>query len=320
MKKTITIIMTLVLAVTALGGCTDEYQSSTSVSDKSSDVSAAAATPPTSAEDKDVTENLNDTDDTENSVEPEDTEDTESSNTNSEIDLAVKQLALQELTAIKDNDLEKYLELTNIDNFSSETIMNTSLPELREYIKKTFYDAQKVNWSDTDITDFKLKGLMADHVDNEQTEYYVYVINWDNEYYSAEFQIFSNTNGEYMTFIEDIDTAENAVNANSAARVLYTAIMSYCEEQEITLEFDTTKLTGSYYIGPDAQYDNDVMTNFVEEWLPDYCNIENVTGLLYIQMGDNGFPALVQWTKSEDSTVIGQYPNADENGDVEFLW
>ncbi len=331
MKKTITFIMALVLAATALCGCTDEDQSSTSVSGESSDVSLATTAKQTSAEDKDAAENTNDTDNTENSVEPEDAEDTENtegSNTNSDINWAVKQLALQELTAIKDNDLEKYLELTNIDNLSNKTIKtlfgeDANLTDLKEELKEEFYDAQKIiNRSETDFSDLEIADDFDYYNDEDnQCEIYGYGLNWRGGDYTADLIIICKTNGAYFSYsyIEDVDE-ENAGTANSIAQLVFTSLNSYCEKQIGSGGYDTTQLTGSYYIGPDARYDNEVMTNFVEEWLPRTVNIEYIPGLLYIQIGNDGFPTLVQWAESEDSKVIGQYPNADENGDVEFLW
>ena len=201
--------MALVLAATALCGCTDEAQSSTSVSDKSSDVSAAAATPPTSAEDKDVTENTNDTDNTENSVEPEDTENAESSSANSKIAFkedaeTVKQISLQLLTALKEQDIDKYVELSNAEFYKEwwlsaltgdedvAEISAMSIDELETGLNRFYYDSiSDFDWSDIDISDLEV--ISTEYLSGAEDNPYKECdtrINWDDGHYSLYFTIF----------------------------------------------------------------------------------------------------------------------------------
>ena len=177
MKKAITVIMALMLAATALCGCSDEDQSSTSVSGESSDVSAATTAKQTSAEDKDAAESTNDTDNTENSVEPEDTENAESSSANSKIAFkedaeTVRQISLQLLTALKEQDVDKYLELCNAEFYKewwihtyslngrdddAKAVSEISTGEIKTYFLNFYSESiSDYDWSAMDISDVEV--------------------------------------------------------------------------------------------------------------------------------------------------------------------
>lgn len=316
MKKLVTVIMAFVMAATALSGCNDESDAGSLVRDKEADTTWKVKTTQSETSQPTVTEQPEQPEAPEQPEQPETPE--EPSLPDFKDEEVVKQFAMQELEAIKNNDIDKYLELCNVNSELYSKFGEDDLDET--YITEFFYEAlSKFDWSEMDISEIELERCEYYELNNCNKILGYYNVSWSNGDYEADFLVFNYENN-YSAFFGENIRFNVAGNANSIAKSVFTWLNQYCEKEETNNGYDTTKLTGSYYIGPEVQYDSEIMTDFVEEWLRRFCNIENMSGLLYIEMGANGFPTLVQWAESEDSTVIGQYPNADENGDVEFLW
>ena len=324
MKKTITFIIALVLAATALCGCNDKSDTNSSAGEEK--VTTTSESKETQPESSSVT-NSTDTSQPTVTEQPETSEESEVPDKPSVPDFedeeVVKQLAWEAMNTIIYKDYDKYIELSNTD-FLKQYYKDTGsddehFTEAFEEYSQEFKECTRKNWSDLILSDIEILESEIYKIEQYKTYYYTFTLN-NGRYIEADLALITDGN-EYSITIGDIETfgndEETAIEYNSKAKIIYLQLYDFCSRAESESD-RLQELTGSYYIGPDEVYDNEIMTEFVE-YTEDYY-IEDCEGLVYIEISPNGFPSLVQWTtRSEFRRAVGQYPNPSEIGDVDFL-
>lgn len=326
MKKTITFIMALVLAATVLCGCNDKSDTDSSAGEEK--VTTTSESKETQPESSSVTDST-DTSQPTVTEQPETSEEPEAPDKPSVPDFedeeVVKQLANEQLETIKNKDFDKYIGLCNInliEQYVDDTNIDIGETDLSNFLQEYCQSLDLYYWSDLNISEIDI--IECDSYGTSPYKVYEYEICWnDGIYTDASFIIISNGQN-YSTILGDIESRafkeKDAVKTNSKAKIIFLELYQFCEEQMGYGNDSLSKLAGSYYIGKNEVYNNDIMTEFIEYFKERNNDYEEYDGLLYIEISPNGFPSLVQWaSRSEFRRSVGQYPNPSEIGDVDFL-